>query len=233
MLAALRGALRRFAWTERARIALRELLPIELGGAPVSTTAHELSLLADVTIELALEEASHHVASQSGMPERRGGEPSGLVVFGMGKLGGEELNAGSDVDLIFVYDTDDGAGESNLHDHWTRVVRRLVATLETPSEDGFVWRVDLRLRPEGSSGPLVNSMAATERYYETWGRLWSARHCCGPARWPATARSERPWSARCSRRSCIARRSIRRSPSASPSWSSVRGTSCRRIRAAI
>ena len=166
------SALRRFARTERARTALRELLPIELGGAPVSTTAHELSLLADVTIELALEEASHHVASQSGMPERRGGDPSGLVVFGMGKLGGEELNAGSDVDLIFVYDTDDGAGESNLHDHWTRVVRRLVATLETPSEDGFVWRVDLRLRPEGSSGPLVNSMAATERYYETWGRLW-------------------------------------------------------------
>jgi len=166
------SALRRFAWTERARIALRELLPLELGGAPVSTTAHELSILADVTIDLALEEASHHVASRSGLPERRGGEPSGLVVFGMGKLGGEELNAGSDVDLVFVYDTDDGAGETNLHEHWTRVVRRLVATLETPSDDGFVWRVDLRLRPEGSSGPLVNSMAATERYYETWGRLW-------------------------------------------------------------
>lgn len=165
-------ALRRFAWLERARIALRELLPVDLGGAQVATTAHELSLLAEVTIELALEEASHEVSLRYGMPERASGEPSALVVFGMGKLGGEELNAGSDVDLIFVYDTDDGRGELDLHEHWTRVVRRLVATLETPSEDGFVWRVDLRLRPEGSRGPLVNSVAASERYYETWGRLW-------------------------------------------------------------
>ena len=166
------SALRRFAWNERARIALRELLPLELGGASVATTAHELSLLAEVTIELALEEAVHHVASRSGLAERESGEPSALCVFGMGKLGGEELNAGSDVDLIFVYDTDDSAGASNLHEHWTRVVRRLVATLEEPTADGIVWRVDLRLRPEGSRGPLVNSMAATERYYETWGRLW-------------------------------------------------------------
>jgi [glutamine synthetase] adenylyltransferase / [glutamine synthetase]-adenylyl-L-tyrosine phosphorylase len=166
------GALRRFAWTERARIALRELLPLELGGASIATTAHELSLLAEVTIELALEEAVHHVASRTGLAERANGEPSALVVFGMGKLGGDELNAGSDVDLNFVYDTDDSRGEPSLHDHWTRVVRRLVATLDTPTQDGIVWRVDLRLRPEGSRGPLVNSMAATERYYETWGRLW-------------------------------------------------------------
>jgi [glutamine synthetase] adenylyltransferase / [glutamine synthetase]-adenylyl-L-tyrosine phosphorylase len=166
------GALRRFAWTERARIALRELLPLELGGASIATTAHELSLLAEVTIELALEEAVHHVASRTGLAERANGEPSALVVFGMGKLGGGELNAGSDVDLNFVYDTDDSRGEPSLHDHWTRVVRRLVGTLETPTQDGIVWRVDLRLRPEGSRGALVNSMAATERYYETWGRLW-------------------------------------------------------------
>jgi glutamate-ammonia-ligase adenylyltransferase len=166
------SALRRFAWTERARIALRELLPLELGGASIATTAHELSLLAEVTIELALEEAVHHVASSFGLAERASGEPSALSVFGMGKLGGEELNAGSDVDLVFVYDTDDGAGDGNLHDYWTRVVRRMVSLLEAPTADGIVWRVDLRLRPEGSRGPLVNSMLATERYYETWGRLW-------------------------------------------------------------
>jgi glutamate-ammonia-ligase adenylyltransferase len=90
----------------------------------------------------------------------------------MGKLGGLELNAGSDVDLVFVYDTDDGASQVSLHEHWTLVVRRVVETLETPSPDGLVWRVDLRLRPEGSQGAIANSVDATERYYTTWGRLW-------------------------------------------------------------
>src|SRR5439155_14997657 len=69
--------------------------------------------------------------------------------------------------------TDEGAAsEVTLHEYWTAVVRRAVATMETPTEDGFVWRVDLRLRPEGAPGPMVYSAAAAERYYETWGRLW-------------------------------------------------------------
>src|SRR5439155_17089751 len=69
--------------------------------------------------------------------------------------------------------TDEGAAsEVTLHEYWTAVVRRAVATMETPTEDGFVWRVDLRLRPEGAPGPMVYSWAAAERYYETWGRLW-------------------------------------------------------------
>jgi glutamate-ammonia-ligase adenylyltransferase len=96
----------------------------------------------------------------------------------MGKLGGEELNAGSDVDLVYFYDTDDGAAGMDraepltLHDFWTRVARRLTSNLEEVTADGFVWRVDLRLRPEGRAGPLVNSLAAAERYYESFGRLW-------------------------------------------------------------
>ena len=94
-------------------------------------------------------------------------------MLGLGKLGGLELNAGSDVDVVFIYDTDDGAaGDVTLHEFWTLVARRAVATLEEPTADGFVWRVDLRLRPEGTQGPLVYSLAAAERYYETWGRLW-------------------------------------------------------------
>ncbi|HLV66756.1 MAG TPA: bifunctional [glutamate--ammonia ligase]-adenylyl-L-tyrosine phosphorylase/[glutamate--ammonia-ligase] adenylyltransferase [Polyangiaceae bacterium] len=166
------AALRRFVWAERARIALRELLPLELGGAPIAVTARELSALAEVSLSLALTEAELYVAKRTGPPLRADGAPSTLVAFGMGKLGGKELNAGSDVDLVFVYDTDEGASTVPLHEHWTRVVRRAVATIDTPTEEGFVWRVDLRLRPEGSRGPLVNSVAATERYYETWGRLW-------------------------------------------------------------
>jgi glutamate-ammonia-ligase adenylyltransferase len=165
-------AFRRAVWSEKARIAVRELLPIELGGAELESTARELSLLADASLEIALREAGEHVAARHGEPLRAEGGPSRLVVLGMGKLGGLELNAGSDVDLVFVYDTDDGGSDVSLHEHWTHVVRRLVETLEAPTEDGLVWRVDLRLRPEGSRGAIANSVDATERYYATWGRIW-------------------------------------------------------------
>ncbi|MEZ4225369.1 MAG: bifunctional [glutamate--ammonia ligase]-adenylyl-L-tyrosine phosphorylase/[glutamate--ammonia-ligase] adenylyltransferase [Polyangiaceae bacterium] len=169
---ALRDNLRRVVWAERARIALRELLPAELGGAPFFDAARELSELAEVSLEVALSEAHTHTAARFSLPRRADGQPSVLVALGMGKLGGYELNAGSDIDLCFVYDTDEGGSDISLHEHWSRVVRRAVQTLEEPRAEGFVWRVDLRLRPEGSRGPLVNSLAATERYYETWGRLW-------------------------------------------------------------
>jgi glutamate-ammonia-ligase adenylyltransferase len=165
-------ALRRTVWEEKVRIALRELLPDEFGGADVLVTASELAALADAACHAALLEAEIAVATRFGTPRRHGGGPSALVVFGMGKLGGLELNAGSDIDILFVYDTDDGGSQIDLHEHWSRVARRLVATLDGPSADGIIWRVDLRLRPEGSQGPIVNSVAATERYYETWGRMW-------------------------------------------------------------
>lgn len=172
-LDAVKAKLRRAVWAERARIALRELLPARMGGASIDVTAAELSDLAETAIEVALAEARREVAARFGEPRLETGEASSIVCLGMGKLGGHELNAGSDVDLIFVYDSDDGAaGEITLHDFWTRVVRRAVATIEEPTADGLVWRVDLRLRPEGSQGPVVNSVAASERYYETWGRLW-------------------------------------------------------------
>src|SRR5262249_14375022 len=67
---------------------------------------------------------------------------------------------------------DGRATDLTVHEYFARVSQRFVATLDDVTEDGFVWRVDLRLRPEGSRGPLVNSLAAAERYYETWGRTW-------------------------------------------------------------
>ncbi|EYF01561.1 bifunctional [glutamate--ammonia ligase]-adenylyl-L-tyrosine phosphorylase/[glutamate--ammonia-ligase] adenylyltransferase [Chondromyces apiculatus] len=203
-----RRELRRFARDERIRVALREALPASAGGADVDVTSAELGALADATIEVALEEAQHAVSARFGVPVTASGGDGRFVVLGMGKLGGDELNAGSDVDLIYFYDTDDGevvpriqeAGEGisgvggeergatrtrprssmppvgdggiTLHDYWSRVAKRLTATLEEVTEDGFVWRVDLRLRPEGRSGPIVNSLAAAERYYESFGRLW-------------------------------------------------------------
>lgn len=178
----LRSALRRAVWAEKARIALREVLPLRQGGAELRVTARELSELADASFEIALQEASAHVAQRFGPPlrgagrhdevHRSGRSLSKLVVFGMGKLGGLELNAGSDVDVVFLYDTDDGGSELTLHEHWTRVAQRAVATIDEYTADGAVWRVDLRLRPEGSRGALVNSWSAAERYYVTWGRLW-------------------------------------------------------------
>lgn len=166
------SALRQVAWIEQARIALRELLPHTLGGAPLVVTAREISWLAETLLEIACAEAREHVAMRMGSPRTADGSASEFVVLAMGKLGGLELNPGSDLDLCFLYDTDEASTSFTLHEHWSLVARRIVQNIELPTEDGSAWIVNLRLRPEGSRGAIVNSMAASERYYETWGRLW-------------------------------------------------------------
>jgi glutamate-ammonia-ligase adenylyltransferase len=177
--ARVRRGLRRFAVREKLRVAARELLA--LPGQDVDVTARELSELAEVCCETALGEALAWAAARFGEPRTADGAPCGFVVVGAGKLGGRELNAGSDIDLILFYETDEGsvgpAPESKglphtLHEHFTRVAQRMVATLDEATEEGIVWRVDLRLRPEGARGPVAISLAAAERYYETWGRTW-------------------------------------------------------------
>jgi glutamate-ammonia-ligase adenylyltransferase len=163
--------LRRFAAREKLRIAARELLARP--GHDVDVTSRELSDLADVCCELALDEALAWADTRFGPPLTAAGERCGISVVGMGKLGGRELNAGSDIDLLLFYETDDGAAaELSLHEYFTRVAQRFVATLDEATAEGVVWRVDLRLRPEGTRGALVNALAAAERYYETWGRTW-------------------------------------------------------------
>lgn len=172
-----RRGLRLFAQRERLRVAARELLGQD--GGDVDTTARELSDLAQVCVELAVAEALRWAEERFGTPVSAGGERCAFTVLGMGKLGGRELNVGSDVDLLPFYETDEGevrregaCSDQSLHEHFTRVTQRFTATLEDVTEDGACWRVDLRLRPEGSRGPLVNALAAAERYYETWGRTW-------------------------------------------------------------
>ena len=168
--------LRRMSNKHRARIALRELLPASLGGTDIDQSAAELSDLADVTIDAALDEAKRAVFARLGTPRDSAGREGKLTVLGMGKLGGRELNCGSDVDLVCVYDSDEhvasDGGNHSAHEIWSKVVQRMTANLADVTEHGFVWRVDLRLRPEGAAGPLVNSLAAAERYYEVFGRLW-------------------------------------------------------------
>jgi len=174
---ALKQGLRTFARREKLRIALRELYPQP--GCDVDITAQELSDLAEACIGSALDEALAWGEARFGVPVSADGSRCPAVVLGMGKLGGRELNAGSDIDLIVFYGTDDGAvvrkgraTDVSLHEHFTRVTQRFIATLDEVTEHGRVWPVDMRLRPEGSRGPLVNSLAAAERYYETWGRTW-------------------------------------------------------------
>ncbi|MCC6646143.1 MAG: bifunctional [glutamate--ammonia ligase]-adenylyl-L-tyrosine phosphorylase/[glutamate--ammonia-ligase] adenylyltransferase [Polyangiaceae bacterium] len=169
-----RAGQRRLLARERARLALRELLPPELGGAEVDVTAREVSWLAEAAIEVALAEAEDAMERRFGPPLLSSGGRSRLVVLGMGKLGGGELNVGSDIDLLYVYDSDDAApgAETGLHEWWSRAASRLTSTLEEITEDGPAYRVDLRLRPEGSRGAIVNSVAACVRYYEGWGRPW-------------------------------------------------------------
>ncbi len=96
-----------------------------------------------------------------------------LCVIGMGKLGGEELNFASDIDVIYAYTSDEGqAGELSLHEFFSKLCERVTTCLHEVTDEDVVFRVDLRLRPEGSRGAIANSLPSMERYYETWGRPW-------------------------------------------------------------
>jgi glutamate-ammonia-ligase adenylyltransferase len=168
-LAVVRRGLRVGAAIERLRIAAREIDP----RIDVDATAREWSDLADAELEVALEEARASIESRDGVVRTAAGARNGFVVIGLGKLGGLELNAGSDIDLMFVHEADEaGSDGPTPFDAFTRVARRLVATIDEHDDDGFVARVDLRLRPEGGSGPLTNSIASSIGYYESFGRAW-------------------------------------------------------------
>lgn len=140
---------------------------------PIPETCAELSLVAQVACEQALRVARAHVEAQHGPALTPEGAPIPFVILGMGKLGGDELNYSSDIDLIYFYGQDEGdAGALTVHQHFKKISELLSRIINEPTEDGFVFRVDLRLRPEGRSGPLCNSLASAESYYESWGRLW-------------------------------------------------------------
>jgi glutamate-ammonia-ligase adenylyltransferase len=141
----------------------------------MAASLRELSDLADACLEAALRAA----ALETGV------EPPTLMA--LGKLGGRELNFSSDVDLLFLYDTLPGPPDALRNHAVTRFVRALKAGLERPAEDGFAFRVDLDLRPEGSTGPIANSVEAALGYYESFGAAWERqalirlRHVAGPA----------------------------------------------------
>ncbi len=151
------------------RVTLRELLAT----VDVDQTAREWSEAASDCVDHALAAAGAMVAARNGPPLDYTARPVGLSVLGMGKLGGRELNLGSDIDICLFYATDEGsAGDRPLAVHFARVGSVLVDLLADVTAQGFAFRVDLRLRPEGRQGPIACSHATAERYYHTWGRPW-------------------------------------------------------------
>ncbi len=164
-------SLRRFRRRQMVRIAWRDLC----GWAPVEETLGDLSALADVCIKAACDHASRVLSGRHGQPRDMEGRPQSLVILGMGKLGGCELNFSSDIDLVFLYpqggETDGQRSISNT-EYFVKLGQRLIQLLANTTPDGFVYRVDMRLRPFGDSGPLVASFDAFEAYLQQHGRDW-------------------------------------------------------------
>jgi len=167
----LRRQLRLFRRREMVRIAWRDLA----GWAELPETLLDLSLLAEACIQFALAYLYRQACESRGMPLRKDGSPQQIVVLGMGKLGGYELNYSSDIDLIFAY-PEEGTlpdrNETSYGEFFTRMCQKLVRTLDDITEDGFVFRTDIRLRPFGDSGPVIMTFDGMENYYLTQAREW-------------------------------------------------------------
>ena len=146
------------------------------GRADLREVVATVSALAEIAIEETVSEVHTELAAQYGEPRgEHTGAPQALHVVGMGKLGGGELNVSSDIDLILIYPEEgetDGARALSNHEFFSRAARRLTAILSAITEDGYVFRVDLRLRPYGDSGPVVASLDMLENYLITQGREW-------------------------------------------------------------
>jgi glutamate-ammonia-ligase adenylyltransferase len=180
--------LRKFKYTEFLRITARDLLGI----AGVSETTAELSNLADAVLEAAYRAGRHILDGKYGRPQYKASSGktsrSPFTVIAMGKLGGRELNFSSDIDILFLYGRDgDTSGPRKItnHQYFVELSEIIVKLIGEKTPDGFVFRVDTRLRPEGERGDLAQSLAGYETYYESWGRTWErsalikARSCAG------------------------------------------------------
>lgn len=149
------------------------------GQADLNEVVTVMSMFADFAIQTALTELEREMQAQFGIPvSAETGDIQELIVLGMGKLGGTELNISSDIDLIFVY-AEDGEtktieGQKSLtnHEFFCRLGKKLIVALSEIGEDGFTFRVDMALRPNGASGPLVASFNMLENYLVAQGREW-------------------------------------------------------------
>ena len=169
---ALHQALRRFRRREMIRIIWRDIGSL----APLDETLEDLSELADCCIRQTLDRLHAWTCAELGTPRDAAGSEQQLLVIGMGKLGARELNLSSDIDLIFAFpghgQVEGGPRELDNGQFFTRLAQRLVQVLNAQTADGFVFRVDTRLRPFGDSGPLVMSFDALEDYFQYQAREW-------------------------------------------------------------
>lgn len=164
-----RAALRRFKRRETLRIGMRDLLQT----ASVDETTAELAAVADAAFRAAYLLAQAETRASLGAPLNADGSEAGYCVIGMGKLGGGELNFSSDVDILCVYSEDGNTDKGGANQtYFQRLTEKLIDIMSAPTQDGYVFRVDLRLRPQGGSSPLARSFASYEGYYEAWGELF-------------------------------------------------------------
>jgi len=143
--------------------------------APLDTVTHGMTALAEATLELALAQALADAEARHGAPLDARGRRIEFWIVGMGKLGGRELNVSSDIDLIYVYEDEgetDGTQRVSAHEFFSLVAKKLYALIGDTTDDGFVFRVDLALRPNGNSGPPVCSLPMLEHYLQVQGREW-------------------------------------------------------------
>ncbi len=166
-----RSAIRRLRHREMLRIGYNDIVR----GLPLELTTLDLSSLADACVEGAYRLAKSRAEARHGRPISQDGRPSRFVVLALGKLGGDELNYSSDIDLIFLYDQEGqtaGARPLSNAEFFARMGGDIVRLLSDFTAMGQAYRVDMRLRPEGDQGPLARSLATTLGYYETSGRTW-------------------------------------------------------------
>ncbi|GMR15980.1 MAG: bifunctional [glutamate--ammonia ligase]-adenylyl-L-tyrosine phosphorylase/[glutamate--ammonia-ligase] adenylyltransferase [Gammaproteobacteria bacterium] len=164
--------LRLFRRREMLRIIWRDIA----GWAELTETTHDLSLMAEACIEFSLSNLYQWQCHELGTPVNADGVAQQLVVLGMGKLGAWELNVSSDIDLIFAFpeegEVKNGPKALSNSEFFSRLGKKLIQALDQQTADGFVFRVDMRLRPFGQTGPLVSSFSAFENYYLVHGRSW-------------------------------------------------------------
>ncbi len=157
------AALRSWKGREMTRVALRELANV----APLEETTAELSQIAEICIRRVFEHWNAEFRKRYGSPNAE------FAILGLGKLGGGELNHSSDVDLLFLY-SEEGqlTPQFSYHEFFNRLGNKILETFSTPHPEGSLFRVDLRLRPEGSAGPLARSLESMENYYAGFGETW-------------------------------------------------------------
>jgi glutamate-ammonia-ligase adenylyltransferase len=147
--------------------------------ADLTAVTHGMTWLAEVTLDIAWQQVMADLDALHGAPTKANGKRAEMWIIGMGKLGARELNVSSDIDLIYVYDEDgetggnsEGRNKVSCQEYFTRAVKRMYALIGDSTEHGFVFRVDLALRPNGNSGPSVVSLDALEEYLLVQGREW-------------------------------------------------------------